>query len=110
MLDLPVRSFETRAELRTWLESHAMNSDGLWVRLYKKKSKATSISFQDLLEEGLCFGWSESNRKAYDDESYLQCFTPRRRVGTASPRNLALVKLLSEAGLMRPEGMKALGL
>jgi uncharacterized protein YdeI (YjbR/CyaY-like superfamily) len=68
------------------------------------------VSFTDLLEEGLCFGWSESTRHVGDDASYLQRFTPRRGRGTASERNRRLVHRLSAAGLMTSAGYRALGM
>src|ERR1700761_4245845 len=88
---LPVLAFSKRADLRAWLEAQPGTCAGIWVRLFKKRSGVTSGSFADLLDEGLCFGWSESLRHAYDDDSYLQKFTPRKRPGTASPRNRAHV-------------------
>jgi uncharacterized protein YdeI (YjbR/CyaY-like superfamily) len=62
-----------------------------------------------VLDEGLCFGWSESTRRKYDNVSYLQKFTPRNSVGTQSARNLARVQLLIEQGKMTPLGLTALG-
>ena len=88
---LAVADFATAADLEGWLESHHATSPGLWVRLGRARSGRVSVAFHDLLTLGLCFGWSESTRRAYDDASYLQRFTPRRKVGTASERNRLLV-------------------
>ena len=85
-------------------------SDGIWVRIYKTKSNVQSVTFHEVLEEGLCFGWSESLRRAYDEMSYLQKFTPRKGSKTRSKRNLALVKRLESEHKMRPSGYAALGL
>jgi uncharacterized protein YdeI (YjbR/CyaY-like superfamily) len=103
--ELPIVEFAERAALRAWLEE---GHGGVWVRLYKKRSGVASIAFEDLLDEGLCFGWSESTRRPYDAASYLQRFTPRARPGTASPRNLRHVERLIEQGLMTPAGLAAL--
>jgi uncharacterized protein YdeI (YjbR/CyaY-like superfamily) len=105
---LPILSFPKREDLRAWLEAEHNISQGIWVRLFKKSSGIASISFDELLDEGLCFGWSESLRHKYDDYSYLQKFTPRKRTGTTSERNKAHIKRLVAAGLMTPAGLAVL--
>ncbi|MFN8099417.1 MAG: hypothetical protein U0Q21_14155 [Dermatophilaceae bacterium] len=101
---LPVIAFETRDALRGWLIDSHDSSPGVWVRLAKAGSGIRSVTFHDLLEEGLCFGWSESTRHAGDTATYLQRFTPRHTRGTTSARNLRLVAELRAAGLMTPAG------
>ena len=108
--NLPIISYETSGELHDWLLENENKSDGIWVRIYKTKSKVKSITFHEVLEEGLCFGWSESLRHSYDDLSYLQKFTPRKGKQTQSERNLNLVKKLEAENRMRPSGYLALGL
>lgn len=108
--DLPTKSFKTRAELRAWLQTHHDSHKGLWVRIFKAVSGKPSVSFEDVLDEGLCFGWSESTRRAGDADSYLQKFTPRRTRGTLSARNKAHAEKLIEAGLMTEAGLNALGM
>jgi len=106
--NLPILEFETSDELHAWLEDHHDTSEGIWLRIFKKRSGNRSVTFEQVLDEGLCFGWSESMRRRYDDESYLQKFTPRKAVGTRSARNLARAKLLIEKGKMKPSGLIAL--
>lgn len=108
--ELPVRAFGSREELHDWLLAHGESAAGLWVRLFKVKSGIKSISFHELLEEGLCFGWSESQRRRYDEQSYLQKFTPRQAKKTRSERNLQLVEKLTREGRMQAAGYRALGL
>lgn len=100
----------SRAELHDWLLAHGETSPGLWVQLFKVKSGIKSVSFQELLEEGLCFGWSASQRLRLDERPYLQKFTPRRGRKTRSERNLKLVAKLAREGRMRPAGYRTLGL
>ena len=107
--ELPIISFVSRGELRRWLDLNHSTSTGIWVRLAKKGSGVPSATFHDVLEEGLCFGWSESNRKAADAVSYLQRFTPRRVRGTTSERNHRLAARLTAEGLMTESGLRALG-
>ena len=108
--DLEIRSFATRADLQAWLEANATTHTGLWVRLARAGSGRSSVTFQDLLEEGLCFGWSESTGRAGDEASYLQRFTPRRTRGTVSERNRRLVERLGREGRMTDAGYRALGM
>jgi uncharacterized protein YdeI (YjbR/CyaY-like superfamily) len=68
--DLPIVEFKFRSELRSWLESNHNKSSGVYVRLFKKDSGIISVTFEELLDEGLCFGWSESQRLTYDDKSH----------------------------------------
>jgi uncharacterized protein YdeI (YjbR/CyaY-like superfamily) len=106
--DLPIVEFKARKELRSWLEANHSKSSGVWVRLFKKKSGLESVSFEDLLDEGLCFGWSESLRLTHDEHSYLQKFTPRQTNGTTSERNKVHIKKLISEGLMTPAGRAVL--
>lgn len=108
MDDLPIKDFKSAADLRTWLSKHHAKSNGLWVRMFKKDSGVASVTFNELLDEGLCFGWSEGMRRKHDAESYLQRFTPRKKIGTKSKRNQERVRKLIEEGRMTPAGLKAL--
>ena len=107
--DAPALSFEGRASLRAWLEKHHTTSTGIWLRIYMKQSGIPSVSFEEVLDEGLCFGWSESKRRKGDEKSYLQRFSPRQTVGTASQRNVLRAKRLIAEGRMTPAGLAALG-
>ncbi len=107
-MELEQISFRTRDDLRKWLVTNHSSSRGVMVRIFKKSSSKPSVTFYDLLEEGLCFGWSESQRLPFDDKSYLQKFTPRRTRGTASQRNRRLVGELEQKGLMTDAGRQAL--
>jgi uncharacterized protein YdeI (YjbR/CyaY-like superfamily) len=107
---LPIVAFETRATLRAWLEENHASSDGILVRIFKKGTGLPTVTFEDVLDEGLCFGWSESTRLPLDEVSYLQRFSPRRGVGTTSARNLDHARALIAEGLMTEAGLRSLGL
>ena len=108
--NLPILEFKTPELLHDWLENNHATSKGIWLRIYKKQSGVRSVAFEQVLDEGLCFGWSESARRKYDDSSYIQKFTPRKTIGTQSARNLDRVKVLIEQGKMKPSGLAALGM
>lgn len=107
--DLEIIAFASVEQLWSWLDHHHATHPGAWVRLEKANSNAVSISFHDLLEAGIAYGWSESTRRAHDSTSYLQKFTPRRRPGTASERNRAIADRLEAEGRMTPAGRRAFG-
>ena len=107
---LEVVAFADRRVLRAWLVANHSAHPGVWVMLARTGSTRPSVTFSDLLEEGLCFGWSESTRHAGDDDAYLQRFAPRRTRGTASERNRRLVERLGAEGLMTAAGYRALGM
>ena len=106
---LPTLEFTNADHLRLWLEKYHNDSSGIWIRIFKKNAAIPSVTFEEVLDEGLCFGWSESMRRKYDHNSYLQRFTPRRTMGTQSKRNLEKVRVLIDAGRMTPAGLKAIG-
>ena len=106
---LPVLGFETREALRGWLIREHARSSGIWVQLARSGTPLRSVGFQDLLEEGLCFGWNESTRHRGDTQTFLQKFTPRCGRGTKSERNKRLFEMLHAQGLMTAAGEAAMG-
>ena len=107
---LPVLAFESGPALRRWLEENHARSDGIWVRIHKRGTGVAGATFEEVLEQGLCFGWSESTRRRFDDASYLQRFAPRPTTGTTSARNRALARQLLREGQMTAAGLAALGM
>ena len=103
-----VIAFATPDALWDWLRENGDTHTGVWVRLAKAGSGVTSVTFHELLEAGIAFGWSESTRRAGDAQTYLQRFTPRRVRGTASERNLAIAARLEREGRMTASGRAAL--
>lgn len=106
--ELPTLEFKTARSLRSWLSGNHATSEGIWLRIYKKNSGIRSVTFEEALDEGLCFGWSESKRIKGDEKSYLQRFTPRKTKGTASKRNLEHVQMLIKEKRMTAAGLKAI--
>jgi uncharacterized protein YdeI (YjbR/CyaY-like superfamily) len=107
-MEVPVLSFKSADKLRAWLVKNHRTSDGIWVKLYKKDSGVPSVTFEQVLDEGLCFGWSESSRRKADSQSYLQRFTPRRTRGTTSQRNREHLARLIREGRMTNFGLEVL--
>jgi len=105
-----IRKFADHASFRTWLKTNHAKSDGVWLRIAKKGSGVRTVTWEAAVDEGLRYGWSESQRRKGDDRTYLQLFTPRRKTGTTSPRAQGRVKMLLRQGRITKAGRKTLGL
>lgn len=103
--ELPIVLFATPAELEAWLEGEGAGSDGAWLKIAKKGSGVKSVSYAEALEVALCFGWIDSQKRGFDEQCFLQRFTPRRPRGRWSRINREKAEGLLEAGRMRPAGM-----
>ena len=102
--DLPVLAFADQAALEEWLEAEHATAPGLYVRLAKKGSGVPSVTYAELVESALCFGWIDGRSQRLDESSYLQRITPRRPRSVWSQKNVAAVEALTAAGRMRPAG------
>jgi uncharacterized protein YdeI (YjbR/CyaY-like superfamily) len=106
MIEKPApRLFKTRAKWRAWLEKNHDKNKGLWLAYYKKNSGKSSVSYEEALEEALCFGWIDSTVNRLDDERYMQKWTPRNEKSIWSAANKARVKKLIAEGKMAPSGL-----
>src|SRR5258706_10082717 len=88
--------FNTPKEFSLWLEKNHTAAQSIWIRMYKKDSGKQSITYDQALEEALCYGWIDSIVQKYDNESYVQRFTPRRPKGNWSQRNIQRVARLTK--------------
>jgi uncharacterized protein YdeI (YjbR/CyaY-like superfamily) len=95
---LTVRS---RQEWRKWLQAHHDSETEIWLVFVKQHAGGPSLSYEDAVEEALCFGWIDSIVRRLDDARYARKFTPRK--GTASGRRLigADMRALCRAGFWR---------
>jgi uncharacterized protein YdeI (YjbR/CyaY-like superfamily) len=99
--------FETAADFRHWLEKNHTKSDGIWLRILKKDPHEKSLTYAESLDQALCYGWIDGQKKPFDELSWLQKFTPRRPKSGWSKINTQHVERLIKAGTMTPAGMKA---
>lgn len=98
--------FPTPADLRRWFEQHHEAAAELWVGFYKKGSGKASVTWPEVVDQALCFGWIDGIRKGIDDDSYMIRLTPRRPTSIWSAINIQRVAELTEQGLMQPAGLK----
>lgn len=91
---------------RAWLEAHHDEQDEAWVVLAKKGTTSpTTLTYDEALDEALCFGWIDGQGRGRDDATSLQRFTPRRRRSSWSKRNVGIAERLVAEGRMRPAGL-----
>jgi uncharacterized protein YdeI (YjbR/CyaY-like superfamily) len=102
--DKDVLTPSSRAEWRSWLTSNSERQDGLWVVHRKKSSKLEGPSYDELLEEALCFGWIDSQSHRVDEDRKIQWFSPRRPGGLWSALNKSRIARLQADGLMTEVG------
>lgn len=91
--------------LDDWLESNHSESDGIWIQIAKAGTGHASVNWSEAVPVLLCHGWIDGQARRFDDEWYLQRFTPRRSGSNWSQINVAHVERLIEEGKMRPWGM-----
>lgn len=100
-----IRPFATPKALGAWLRRHHADSSGLWIKFYKKSSGVRSITYAQALDEALCWGWIDGQARPFDEQAWLQRFTPRRARSGWSKRNRTHVARLTKEGRMQPSGL-----
>ena len=93
--------------LRQWLVENHESSPGVWLALTRKGGTVTRLTWQQAVDQGLCFGWIDGQGAKRDDETSSIRYTPRGRKSMWSQRNVANVERLEAAGLMQPAGRAA---
>jgi uncharacterized protein YdeI (YjbR/CyaY-like superfamily) len=104
--DLPVLGFADQDAWKAWLAGQHAASAGIWLKIPRKGSGATGVSYPEALAVALCFGWIDGQKGRLDDEYWLQRFGPRRRGSRWSKINTEKAAELIEAGLMQPAGLR----
>ena len=105
--DLPVMAFPDQTAFEAWLEAEGATSPGVYVKLAKKGAGVPSVTYPEIVESALCFGWIDGRSNRLDDRFYLQRMTPRRPKSVWSKKNVDAVEALTAAGRMRPAGLAA---
>lgn len=108
MADKEIIGFESARDFEKWLARNHSGSNGIWVRFFKKASGKATFTYDEALDLALCYGWIDGQVNKYDEESYIQKFTPRRPRSSWSKRNTQHAERLIKAGKMRAAGLKAI--
>ncbi len=104
--DLPVLGFADPAAWEAWLAGQHASSPGAWLKIAKKGSGGTSVSYAEALEVALCYGWIDGQKGGLDDDYWLQRFTPRKAGSRWSKTNAGKAAELIEEGRMQPAGLR----
>ncbi|MGH8456401.1 MAG: YdeI/OmpD-associated family protein [Stenotrophobium sp.] len=102
----PRLTFATQEEWETWLGRNGSSASGVWLRLAKKSSKQSTVSYAQALESALCYGWIDGQKQAESAHYWLQRFTPRTARSIWSKINKGKAEALVASGRMRPAGMQ----
>jgi uncharacterized protein YdeI (YjbR/CyaY-like superfamily) len=107
MPEQPIIAFATAAEFRQWLTRHHSDHPGIWLKIAKKASGIPTVTYAEALDEALCFGWIDGQKKAFDETAFLQKFTKRSKRSLWSKINAGHVARLEKEGRMNPAGLAA---
>jgi uncharacterized protein YdeI (YjbR/CyaY-like superfamily) len=96
--------FRDAAEFRKWLAANHRQAEGIWLRISKKNSAKSSVTYAEALDEALCFGWIDGQKRPHDDISWLQGFSRRRPQSGWSKINTKHAERLIGKKKMKPGG------
>jgi uncharacterized protein YdeI (YjbR/CyaY-like superfamily) len=99
--------FESQQEFRAWLEANHASKTELWVGFYKKAAGKDGLTYQQALDEALCFGWIDGLVRSLGDEARAQRWTPRRKRSNWSNINIKRFRELEAEGRVAPAGRAA---
>jgi len=100
-----VRPFRDAEEFDAWLAEHHGEQAGVWLKLAKTSSGIASMTSDEAVDVGLCWGWISGQRRGLDETWYLQKYVPRRPRSRWSQVNVRKIGELTEAGRMRAPGL-----
>jgi uncharacterized protein YdeI (YjbR/CyaY-like superfamily) len=103
-----VRLFKSKQDWAAWLGKNHRLSAGLWLRLAKKGSHVTSVSYKEALEVALCYGWIDGQKRPESDQAWLQRFVPRSSKSIWSKINREKALALIANGEMKASGLEAI--
>ncbi len=101
-----VKTFQSAAAFHRWLSVHHHKEGEVWVRIFKVGTGLKSITPKEAIDVCLCWGWIDAVRKRFDDKSYLQRYTRRRRRSIWSQINVDNATRLIAEGRMTEHGLE----
>lgn len=98
-----------RRAWRAWLMKHHRSENEIWLVFYKKRTGKARVSYNDAVEEALCFGWIDSTVKRLDEDSYAQRFSMRKPKSSYSQANQERLRSLIKQGKVMKDVLATLG-
>jgi len=108
--DKPKFQPASRADWREWLAANHRTSSGVWLVMWKKRAAQPTVTYEEAVEEALCFGWIDGVLYRVDDDRTMEWFAPRKPKSTWAQSNKERVARLETAGLMTDAGRAAIEL
>jgi uncharacterized protein YdeI (YjbR/CyaY-like superfamily) len=99
---------KSAAEWRRWLKKNHLATEFVWLGIYKKSSGIKTITYDEAVDEALCFGWIDGLKKGFDELKFIQRFSPRKKKSIWSKVNKEKAMKLIKAGKMTPAGIIAI--
>jgi len=97
-----------RSQWRAWLKKNHKSATEIWLVYYKKHTGKPRISYNDAVEEALCFGWIDSTVRTVDEDRFAQRFSVRRRLSTYSQANIERLRALAKQGRIAKDVLESL--
>lgn len=107
LFDIPIMACQDAATWEGWVRDNYTDQKGIWLKIAKKNSGIKSVTPLDALDICLCYGWIDGQRRSYDENYYLQKYTPRRKKSLWSQVNIGKIEALTAAGRMKQPGIEA---
>jgi uncharacterized protein YdeI (YjbR/CyaY-like superfamily) len=98
---------KSRQAWRSWLETNHGSRAEIWLVFYKRHTGKPTLSYNDAVEEAVCFGWIDCIKRSVDAERYMHRFSPRKATSNWSATNRERVERMTRAGLMMKAGIEA---
>ncbi|MBS4028684.1 MAG: YdeI/OmpD-associated family protein [Ignavibacteriales bacterium] len=99
---------KNRKEWQAWLSKNHKSKKEIWLVYYKKNSSKPRVSYNDAVEEALCYGWIDSTLKPIDEECFAQRYSPRRKNSVLSELNKERIRQLIKAKKMTKFGLESI--
>jgi uncharacterized protein YdeI (YjbR/CyaY-like superfamily) len=100
------QEFPNREEWRRWLEENHSSKEETWVIIHKKKSGKKGLTYQEAVEEAICFGWIDSKMQSIDASRFRQRFSPRKKTSIWSKSNKERAEKMIKKGRMTQAGFE----
>ena len=99
----PIVRCECRRQWRDWLAGHFESEPEVWFVFPTRDSGEEGVSYNDAVEEALCFGWIDGRAGTLDKDHHIRRFTPRRQGSPYSRPNIERLIWLDERGMIHPK-------
>ncbi len=99
-----IKPFRSESAFEKWLAANHAKESELWIKIHRKASGLPTVTYAQALDVALCWGWIDGLKKSFDEQSFIQRFTPRGKKSIWSQVNRDHVARLVASGRMMPQG------